>query len=204
MVYLSDLAVGKLLDHVRGAESGKRTVIVYTADHGEALNEHGIAGHTFSAFDNEIRVPMWIDAPPGTLAPEEEASARELKQSFVFHHDLAPTFLDLLGVWDDLRLAPFREHMPGRPLIRRERATGPFLLTNCTWIWESQSANWGAMNGSLKVHGRPEWPKFHCHDVLADPLETKDLGEAACGDLGAFVRKSFPSTSTAHPVHPLR
>lgn len=204
VVYLSDLAVGRLLDSIRASEKGKRTVIVYTADHGEGNNEHGIVGHTFSQFDNEIRVPGWVDAPPGTLAPEEEASLREVKDGIVFHHDLAPTFLDLLGVWDDPKLAPFKEHMPGHPLTRHERTSGPVVLTNCTWIWESQTANWGAMNGSLKAMIRPEWPNYRCYDVLADPLETKDLGEPACGNLADVARKMFPPPKSNHPLHPLR
>ena len=203
VVYLSDMAVGKLLEHIRKSETGKRTVIVFTSDHGEGNNEHGIMGHTFSVFDNEIRVPGWIDAPPGTLTPDEEASVREVKTSLVFHHDLAPTFLDLLGVWDDPKLAPFKAHMPGHPLTRHERTTGPVLLSNCTWIWESQSANWGAMEGSLKALARPEWAKYRCYDVLADPLETKDLGEEACGNLAGLARKTFPPLKSDHPLHPL-
>ncbi|HZO16472.1 MAG TPA: sulfatase-like hydrolase/transferase, partial [Polyangiaceae bacterium] len=34
VVYLSDIAVGRLIDHVRASDKGARTVIVYTSDHG--------------------------------------------------------------------------------------------------------------------------------------------------------------------------
>ena len=38
--YLSDEAVGRLIDHVRATPSGKRTVIVYSSDHDETFREH--------------------------------------------------------------------------------------------------------------------------------------------------------------------
>ncbi len=40
VVYLSELAVARLITHVRAGARGARTVIVYTPDHGEALGEH--------------------------------------------------------------------------------------------------------------------------------------------------------------------
>ncbi|MEO7330137.1 MAG: sulfatase-like hydrolase/transferase, partial [Minicystis sp.] len=205
VVYLSDLAVGKLLEHIRKSPSSERTVIVYTADHGEAFGaEHRISGHTHSIFENEIRVPGWIDAPAGTLTAEEEASIRGARTTLLYHLDLAPTFLDLLGLWDDPALAPYRARMPGHPLTRPERTTGPVLFNNCAWIWEAQTPNWGAMDGTKKLIGRPDWGgAYHCHDVVADPNESKNLGEEACGSLGALVRTVFPPFGGKHPVHPL-
>ena len=70
-VYQQDQHLAKMLGYVRSTEAGKRTVIVYTSDHAEAFREHDQMGHTFSLFDEEIHVPGWIDAPPGTLTAEE-------------------------------------------------------------------------------------------------------------------------------------
>ncbi len=80
-VYQQDQHVARILEYVRSLPIGPRTVIVYTSDHGEAFREHGQMGHTFSIFDEEIHVPMWIDAPPGTLTPEEEANLRKKKDT---------------------------------------------------------------------------------------------------------------------------
>lgn len=191
VVYLSDKAVGRLLEHVRRSEAGPRTVIVYTADHGESFREHWQLGHTSSVFDEEIHVPGWIDAPEGTLTPDEEASIRAAKDELVFHLDLAPTFLDLLGLWDSPGLAPFRARMMGHPLTRPERTLGPVPLTNCTWLWECAFRNWGMMQGSLKVEAR-EWDaEYHCFDVLADPLELTNLGERRCAPLAELARRTF-------------
>jgi glucan phosphoethanolaminetransferase (alkaline phosphatase superfamily) len=191
VVYLSDKAVGRLLEGVRATEAGKHTVILYTSDHGEAFREHWQLGHTSALFEEEIRVPTWIDAPKGTLAPEEEASIRGAKNELLWHLDMAPTFLDLMGVWDDPALAAFRARMIGHPITRPERTVGPVPLTNCTWLWECAFRNWGMMQGRMKIEAR-EWDyEYHCFDVLADPDEQVNLGEARCAPLPDLARATY-------------
>ena len=191
VVYLSDMAVAKLLKHVRSTDSGQRTVVVYTSDHGEAFREHWQLGHTSALYDEEILVPTWIDAPAGTLTESEEASIKQAKNELVWHLDLAPTFLDLLGVWDDSALAPYRARMMGHPLTRPERTVEPVPLTNCTWVWECSFRNWGLMQGPMKIEAR-EWDgEFHCFNVREDPEELKNLGEAACAPLPALAREIY-------------
>jgi glucan phosphoethanolaminetransferase (alkaline phosphatase superfamily) len=191
VVYLSDIAVGRLLSHIRSTDSGKRTVVIYTSDHGESFREHWQLGHTSSTYDEEVHVPGWVDAPAGTLAPEEEASLKALKDTPVWHLDLAPTFLDLLGLWDEPKMAPFRARMMGHPLTRPERTLEPVPMTNCTWVWECAFRNWGMMQGSRKLEAR-EWDgEFHCFDVLKDPDETNNLGERACAPMPDLARELF-------------
>ncbi|WP_437781988.1 sulfatase-like hydrolase/transferase [Sorangium sp. So ce1097] len=199
VVYLSDMAVGRLIEHIRGTPSGERTVIAYTSDHGESFREHWQLGHTSSLFDEEILVPTWIDAPEGTLAPEERASIAGARDAFVWHLDLAPTFLDLMGLWDEPRLAPFRARMMGHPLTRPERTVAPVPLTNCTWVWGCEFRNWGMMQGPLKIEAR-EWDgEFHCFNVLEDPLELTNLGEPACAPLPDLARALFHEMPNVTP-----
>lgn len=199
VIYLSDMSVGRLIDHIRSTESGKRTVLVYTSDHGESFREHWQLGHTSALYDEEIMVPGWIDAPPGTLAPEEEASIEKAKEELVWHLDLAPTFLDLMGLWDDPALAPFRARMMGHPLTRPERTIEPVPLTNCTWVWECSFRNWGMMQGPMKIEAR-EWDgEFHCFNVLDDPFELNNLGEGQCAPLPELARQIFHSMPNVTP-----
>jgi glucan phosphoethanolaminetransferase (alkaline phosphatase superfamily) len=199
VVYLSDMAVGRLVEHIRSTESGKRTVLVYTADHGESFREHWQMGHTSALYDEEIRVPSWVDAPPGTLSEDEEASIRAAKEEMVWHLDLGPTLLDLIGVWDDPALWPFRRRMIGHPLTRRERTMEPVPLTNCTWVWECGFRNWGLMQGPMKLEAR-EWDgEYHCFDVRDDPEELNNLGERACGALPDLARATFHAMPNVTP-----
>lgn len=192
VAYLSDLAVARLVEHVRGSAAGARTVIVFSSDHGEALGEHDNENfHASSVHDEELRVPAWIDAPPGALSPEERGAILGKRDAPVFQLDLGPTFLDLLGVWDAPALAPFRARMPGRPLTRPELAPGPSTLTNVSWVWEYWKPNWGLMRYPMKILAGPSDHAYACFDLATDPFEDRDLGEAACAPLVARAREIY-------------
>src|SRR5262249_34504083 len=132
-VHLQDRTIADLVSFVRQSAFGDRTVVFFTSDHGEAFREHGQLGHTGSVLEEEIHVPAWIDAPPGTLTPDEEDRLRANADELAFHTDLTPTLLDLMGIWDAPELASFREPLAGASLLRpRPGELGPIALTNCT------------------------------------------------------------------------
>lgn len=192
-VYLSDLAVAKLIQHVRSTPSGARTVIVYTSDHAEAMLEHGNENdHSSTVFDEEIHVPAWIDAPDGTLSPKERLSLGRKRNEYLVQFDLAATLVDLIGVWDAPGFAPFRERFIGLPLTRQALYDKPVPLTNVSWVWEYHLPNWGMILGSKKVVARAEDDHYRCHDLVKDPKEMTDLGEAGCPELVAAAKARFP------------
>jgi glucan phosphoethanolaminetransferase (alkaline phosphatase superfamily) len=190
-VYQQDLHIAKMIAALKASPAGKNTVIVYTSDHAEAFREHGQMGHTFSIFDEEVHVPMWIDAPPGTLTDAEVASLRAKRDQYLFHVDLAPTVLDLMGVPDDPRLTAYRAKMPGHSLLRPELTTEPMPMTNCAGVWSCAFENWGAMQGSLKIEARSWDNGWNCYDLEQDPLEQSPLPLDQCRELHAFVQKTY-------------
>jgi hypothetical protein len=162
----------------------ERTVMLFVSDHGEQIGEHRRTGHTWSEWDVEVHVPMWIDAPQGTLSDDEARELRALRDAPLTMLDLAPTLLDLLGVWDDPRLARWRSRMAGASLLRgAPPADRAVVMTNCSEIFSCSSPNWGAMRGSLKLFAGEGERAWHCFDVALDPGEKHDLGAEACGDL---------------------
>lgn len=90
-VTYTDRYLGKLLDFVASKSWGKRTVIVVTADHGEAFGEHGQFVHGFELWQNLVHVPLFVRIPG--VAPRRIDTNRS-------DVDLAPTILDLLDVTD--------------------------------------------------------------------------------------------------------
>lgn len=90
-VTYTDRYLGKLLDFVASKSWGKRTVVIVTADHGEAFGEHGQFVHGFELWQNLVHVPLFVRIPG--VAPRRI----ETNRSDV---DLAPTILDLLDVTD--------------------------------------------------------------------------------------------------------
>lgn len=185
-VHRSDLAVAALLRFVRSTPAGSRAVVVYTSDHGEAMWEHGQGcDHGCSLHEEEIRVPAWIDAPEGTLSPEERARIASARHDYVFHLDVAPTLLDLLGAWDAPALAEPRRVLLGHPLTRAERTVGPVPLSNVSAIWERGLPSFGLMQGRFKLAAMHRDPGYACRDVEADPGE---IGEATEGCEGLAAR----------------
>jgi arylsulfatase A-like enzyme len=84
---LVDEHVGSLLDALERRGLAENTLVVLTADHGEALEDHGYTGHGRQLYDEEVRVPLVLyhpDAVPATV----DDQVRTI--------DLAPTVLDLL------------------------------------------------------------------------------------------------------------
>jgi arylsulfatase A-like enzyme len=94
-----DREVGRLLAALDGGPERRLedTLVVFVADHGESLGDHGYWGHGRYVFDRSLRIPMGI-VWPGHV-PEGEIAEPSLIV------DLAPTVLGLL----DLPAArPFR------------------------------------------------------------------------------------------------
>jgi hypothetical protein len=187
-LHRQDKLLARFLAALRARPGAERTIVVFLSDHGEQLGEHGQIGHTWNLYDDEIRVPMWIDAPPGTLTAEEEARLRALQDVPVTELDVAPTVLDLLGLWGSPELATFRRSMLGVSLLRGapppKRA---LVMTNCSQLFSCAVPNWGVLRGTRKLVAAEGDTAWHCYDVGADPGEKNDLGAPACGDLRALA-----------------
>jgi arylsulfatase A-like enzyme len=189
-IYRQDRAIARLLELVRGLP-GPPTVVVYTADHGEQFYEHDQIGHTASLYEEEIHVPAWIDAPAGSLAPAEQASLAAHRDEPTFHTDLAPTILDLLGLWELPALAEHRAPMVGTSLLRSPAPERILALSNCAGVWGCAFQNWGVIDGRRKLIAR-EWEHdWLCFDVVRDPAEQTPLPAEACADLRAEATRRF-------------
>ena len=190
-VHQQDLHVAKMLEHLRSTEPGKRTAVIYLSDYAEAFREHGQMGHTFSVFDEEIHVPAWVDAPDGILTDEQAKNLAAKKDAFVFQVDVAPTVLDLMGLWDEPSIAKYKTKMPGHSLLRPELTAQALPMTNCAGVWSCAFENWGYMKQNMKLEARAWDRGWHCYDVAADPEESNPLPLDRCGELEGLAIKTF-------------
>jgi arylsulfatase A-like enzyme/Flp pilus assembly protein TadD len=87
----TDRELGALVEAARSAGLLERTLVVMTADHGEALGDGGERTHGLLLRGSTLRVPLVLSAP-GVL-PE----GRRIEGT-VSTADLAPTVLELVGV----------------------------------------------------------------------------------------------------------
>jgi arylsulfatase A-like enzyme/Flp pilus assembly protein TadD len=96
----ADHQVGRLLEGL--GDAAPATLVVLTADHGEAFGEHGEIAHSIFVYDTTLRVPLIISGP-GIVARTFDSPV-----SLV---DLAPTIAKQLGAGpfdaDGIDLFPF-------------------------------------------------------------------------------------------------
>jgi choline-sulfatase len=105
----ADHMVADMLSAFRNRPPDRMPLVIVTADHGEALGEHGQPFHSTDLYNSQIRVPLVI-AGPGI-------KARHVSET-VSLTDLVPTILDLAGF-----APPGEPSLDGRSLA--ELATGP-------------------------------------------------------------------------------
>lgn len=111
-----DSQVGKLLDALDLSGSGKHTLVVFTADHGESLGEHNyFFTHGDYLYENQLKVPLVVRHPSFPA----NKKIKELVQSV----DITPTILDLVNL-------PCSSDMRGKsllPCILTDDEAGPTL-----------------------------------------------------------------------------
>ena len=88
-VFFTDRWVGELLDFVEAQPWATRTVIIVSADHGEAFGEHHEFRHGHELYEELVHVPLFF-VIPGRDAPRAIDATRS-------QIDLVPTILELLG-----------------------------------------------------------------------------------------------------------
>jgi len=157
----ADDAVGEVVAALRAAGRFDDSIILITADHGEAFFEHGEQGHNSTLYDEMLRVPFILRLPGGRRPPgvDEERPASL--------GDVLPTVLGLLGRPPpaaaggiDLLAAP---PDPRRPRILVHRTLhGP-----TSW--------WAARGPRLKAIVRPRLAVQQLFDLEADPGERRNL-----------------------------
>ena len=189
-----DAIVARLVRAVRAAPGGESVAVAFVSDHGEQVRERGAVGHTWGVYDEEVRVPFWIDVPAGVLTAEQTEHLRALRDAPLTQLDVLPTMLDLMGVWDAPEIGGLRAAMPGESLLRGGTPDRPVVLTNCSAIFACAFKNWGALRGSRKLLATQNDSAWRCFDVARDPAEVDDLGPEACGDLAALAERDGRGT----------
>lgn len=166
----ADAHLGRLLDKV--AAMPGRTLVVFTADHGEGLGDHGEAMHNRFLYDATMRVPLVIAldgaAKPGLRVDEG-----------VGHVDLLPTVLELLAV-----RAP--DGLPGRsltPLLTgRSLPAKPLYSETLVPTLERplgiEVRAWLELPYKLIRTSSSAGERIELYDVVADPAEAVDLSRS--------------------------
>lgn len=162
-VAYSDRALGPLFDLARSSPRG--TLVIVTADHGEALGSHGEQSHGLFAYEPTLHVPLIVDVTDRAHALG--ASPSDLS---VRHIDIVPTVLDALGI-----AAP--NGLPGRSILRALEAGDSSPPPS---YFESLSPflnrGWAPLAGVVVGHEKYiDLPIPELYDLVSDPGEEHNL-----------------------------
>jgi arylsulfatase A-like enzyme len=98
-----DWGVGELLRMLRDSELLDDSIVIVTADHGEAFGEHGYVLHEGCPYEEALRIPLLIRFPQAA----RKGAVAALTQTI----DVMPTVLDAFGVSYE------GQHTEGRSLL---------------------------------------------------------------------------------------
>lgn len=154
-----DERVGLVLDALDRSGLADHTLVVFTADHGEAFGEHGDFLHGVSLYDELVRVPLVV-AGPGVARGHRVRGP-------VSHLDLVPTLADLLGLDG---LGPFLGESL-RPQLEGVTGAGRrFHYLSSPERLERQ----GVVHGRYKLVAGTAGD-VELYDLVADPQERREL-----------------------------
>ena len=152
-----DYEVGRVIEKLKQLNVYKNTVIVVTADHGEAFWEHNFQGHNSQLYEESIHIPLVIK-----FADQTPLKGKRISQP-VRTVDIYPTLVDLMQFsrrnWnvDGNSIIPYisSSDFPTRPVMTQTIA----------------SQAYGYIENDLKymVHIQSRNEEFY--NLKADPLE---------------------------------
>ena len=172
--------LGRVLSELEHMGRLRDTLIVFTADHGDHLGDHGL-GEKELFYEQAVRIPLIICDP----CPAADATRGMVEQRLVESIDVLPTMLEALGINTPKHV------VEGRSLLPMLRGTGNGSWRDCVFSEldyafrdarralgraPGECQAWMAHEGRWKyVHFQGLRPQLF--DLQEDPRELVDLGD---------------------------
>lgn len=158
----ADARVGDLRRALAETGQLERSVVIVTADHGEALYEHGWIGHNQQVFEPSTRIPLIVRFPGGAPSGVRAGGLVDLL-------DVAPTVADVFGLRDEARARGFR----GRSLLDAALGAPGKAATYAVSTGELRA--FGLRHARFKYVRNVHFGVERLFDLEADPGESRDL-----------------------------
>jgi uncharacterized membrane protein YphA (DoxX/SURF4 family) len=180
-VALVDVQLGRLLALLDAPPFAGRTMLIVSADHGEAFGEHNSRTHGHTLYDEVLHVPLLVRLP----APKERRV-----DALVSLVDIAPTVLDWMGL-------PTPGTFMGQSLTGFFRGETPELTrpvaAEARLMQAMIDRDW------LKIIRDPRQDSVELYDLKKDPEELTNLA-----DDQARVEKALGRLTRFFETHRLR
>ena len=155
-----DEQIGRIIEHLKNTGQDKNTYILFSADHGLSIGNHGLVGKQ-NMYDNSMRVPCILVGP---AIPQNQK--REMQ---VYLQDLMATSLDLAG----FEKPDYVEFNSLLPLVKNEKAASPYAEIYGAY----RNLQRMVRTEDFKMIVYPNAHKIRLYNVLSDPDEMNDLAE---------------------------
>jgi len=185
-VAYADREIGRFLDGLRETGLLREAIVLFTADHGENLGEHGLYFNHADMYRSVTNVPLMVSLPGETHGAVSDALAQGI--------DLLPTALDYAGVRLPLGAADGRSLRPA--IERRVESVHDVIFSEASRM-ESVVAQ--DARRKLVLDLMPDVPESACvrlHDLAADPAESTNLADverAASRGLASIAEGFLPA-----------
>ncbi|MBI3948208.1 MAG: sulfatase-like hydrolase/transferase [Armatimonadetes bacterium] len=155
---LIDKGVGRILAELDRRGMAENTLILYTSDHGELLNDHGLCQKS-TPFDGCARVPLLVRWPR-RLRPGQ------VREDYATLLDVLPTCLDAAS-----EAHPDPHSLAGRSLLRDDPPRDEVVIEH-----GSAPRRWLSLRDRrYKFNAWMENGFEELYDLAADPRETRNL-----------------------------
>jgi len=168
-VTMIDAQVGKLMEALDRRGVLDDTVIIFTSDHGDCLNDHGHS-QKWTMYEQSVRVPAIVWGPG-------RVTAGRRVDDLVSLFDFGPTVLELAGIeaprWMEARsLMPYLQGEDAKPrrYVFAEHA-GDRILHGTEFMTMIRDHHW-------KLVHFVDYEEGQLFDLLADPQELHNLWDA--------------------------
>lgn len=161
-LYASDKMLAELVAAFSGRTPEQAPIVIVTADHGEALGDHGEPNHSTDLYNSQIRVPFVV-VGPGIRAGHLVESVSLI--------DLAPTMVELAGF-----APPVTDGRSLAPLLTSKRDADDRLGIAYAAMIRDRSNPGGVsalVVGAFKLISKDG--KLELYDIKKDPNELDDL-----------------------------
>lgn len=140
MIEANDSYFGKVIDKLKEKGQFENTIIIFSADNGLAVGQHGLMGKQ-SVYEHSVKVPLFVSGP-GVLKGK-------INNELVYLHDLFPTLCELLNI----SIPESVETQSRNELLIDENAKGATYMYNAYSSWRFE-----------KVDGEP-CPRGHHRSI---------------------------------------
>jgi len=168
-----DFALGKLFNYLEEKNLKDETLVIFTADHGESLGQHGESTHGYFAYNSTIWVPLIISFPG--------INPKKIDQN-VCHTDIYPTVCDILNI----EKPSFLQGVSILPAIKGKKLAKRAIYFESLYPYYSRG--WAPLKGYIEENGKfidSPIPEFY--DLEKDFDELENLAPAK--ELNAYRRK---------------